>query len=233
MRVLLAEDDIMLGEALQEALMKQGFVVDWMKDGNSALHALQSEHFDLAILDLGLPRRDGMEVLSELRRLGNDLPVLILTARDTLDARVAGLDAGADDYLLKPFDMAELSARLRALLRRRAGRAHTTIQHEDIVLDPASQQVTCKGQPVVLPRREYMLLKELLEHVGEVLTRDRLETSLYGWMDEVESNSLEVHIHHLRKKFHPELIRTLRGVGYMIPKPADKPAEKPAAKADH
>lgn len=229
MRLLLAEDDIMLGEALQEALMKQGFVVDWMKDGHSALHALQSEHFDLAILDIGLPRRDGMEVLTELRRQGNHLPVLMLTARDALQARVAGLDAGADDYLLKPFDMAELSARLRALLRRQSGRAHSSISHGDIVLDPASQQVTYKGQPVTLPRREYMLLKELLEHAGEVLTRDRLESSLYGWMDEVESNSLEVHVHHLRKKFHPELIRTLRGVGYMIPKPINNPAPK----ADH
>lgn len=218
MRLLLAEDDIMLGEALQEALMKQGFVVDWMKDGHSALHALQSEHFDLAILDLGLPRRDGMEVLTELRKNGSDLPVLILTARDALESRVAGLDAGADDYLLKPFDMAELSARLRALLRRRSGRAQTRLVHGDIELDPASQQVNWKGQPVPLPRREYMLLKELLEHAGEVLTRDRLESSLYGWMDEVESNSLEVHVHHLRKKFYPELIRTLRGVGYTIPK---------------
>lgn len=220
MRLLLAEDDIMLGEALQEALMKQGFVVDWMKDGHSALHALQSEHFDLAILDLGLPRRDGMEVLADLRRHGSELPVLILTARDALESRVAGLDAGADDYLLKPFDMAELSARLRALLRRRAGRAQTRLVHGDIELDPASQQVRWKGDVIALPRREYMLLKELLEHAGEVLTRDRLESSLYGWMDEVESNSLEVHVHHLRKKFHPELIRTLRGVGYMIPKPA-------------
>lgn len=218
MRLLLAEDDIMLGEALQEALMKQGFVVDWMKDGHSALHALQSEHFDLAILDLGLPRRDGMEVLTELRKNGSDLPVLILTARDALESRVAGLDAGADDYLLKPFDMAELSARLRALLRRRSGRAQTRLVHGDIELDPASQQVNWKGQLVPLPRREYMLLKELLEHAGEVLTRDRLESSLYGWMDEVESNSLEVHVHHLRKKFYPELIRTLRGVGYTIPK---------------
>jgi two-component system response regulator QseB len=208
----------MLGEALQEALMKQGFVGDWMKDGHSALHALQSEHFDLAILDLGLPRRDGMEVLTELRKQGSDLPVLILTARDALSSRVAGLDAGADDYLLKPFDMAELSARLRALLRRRSGRAQTRLVHDDIELDPASQQVTWKGQLVPLPRREYMLLKELLEHAGEVLPRDRLESALYGWMDEVESNSLEVHVHHLRKKFFPELIRTLRGVGYTIPK---------------
>lgn len=222
MRLLLAEDDIMLGEALQEALMKQGFVVDWMKDGHSALHALQSEHFDLAILDLGLPRRDGMEVLSELRKQGSDLPVLILTARDALASRVAGLDAGADDYLLKPFDMAELSARLRALLRRRSGRAQARLVHGDIELDPASQQVTWKNQPVPLPRREYMLLKELLEHAGEVLTRDRLESALYGWMDEVESNSLEVHVHHLRKKFYPELIRTLRGVGYTIPKSSEQ-----------
>ncbi|MDP2228885.1 MAG: response regulator [Moraxellaceae bacterium] len=218
MRLLLAEDDIMLGEALQDTLMAQGFVVDWMKDGQAALAALHTGNFDLVILDLGLPRRDGMSVLTALRQSGNDIPVLILTARDALQDRIAGLDAGADDYLLKPFETTELAARLRALLRRRGGRARPELRHGDIVLDPASQQVTRAGNPVVLTRREYMLLKELLEHAGEVLTRDRLEASLYGWMDEVESNSLEVHIHHLRKKFDASLIRTLRGVGYMIPK---------------
>ena len=220
MRLLLAEDDIMLGEALREPLLKQGFVVDWITDGHSALHALLSEHFDLAIIDLGLPRRDGMEVLTELRRRGAKLPVLILTARDALEARVAGLDAGADDYLLKPFAIAELSARIRALLRRATGRAQPLLTYGDIELDPISQEVTYKTQAVVLPRREYMLLRDLLEHAGEVRTRDRLESALYGWAEEIESNSLEVHVHHLRKKFYPELIRTVRGVGYLIPKPA-------------
>mgnify|MGYP001627400424 CR=1 FL=1 len=218
MRLLLAEDDIMLGEALQESLMAEGFVVDWMKDGQSALTAARDGGYDLLILDLGLPRRDGMSVLGQLRRDGNELPVLILTARDALEDRVAGLDAGADDYLLKPFERAELAARLRALLRRRSGRARPELRHGDIVLDPAAQQVTQAGVPVNLPRREFMLLRELLEHEGEVLTRERLEAALYGWMDEVESNSLEVHVHHLRRKFGSDLIRTLRGVGYMIPR---------------
>lgn len=221
MRILLAEDDIMLGEALQDALIAQGFVVDWLKDGESALTALSTESFDLLVLDLGLPRRDGMEVLTEMRSRDIDLPVLILTARDATSDRIAGLDAGADDYLLKPFDLGELSARLRALLRRRAGRTRPEIIHGELRVDPASQHVSLAGQDVNLPRREYMLLKELLEHCGEVLTRDKLEAALYGWMDEVESNALEVHIHHLRKKLYPELIRTVRGVGYMIPRPGE------------
>lgn len=218
MRLLLAEDDIMLGEALQEALIAQGFAVDWLKDGESALRALCSEDFDLLVLDLGLPRRDGMAVLAELRRRGLELPVLILTARDATTDRIAGLDAGADDYLLKPFDIGELGARLRALLRRRGGRAHPDLRYGELRLEPAAQRVYWRDAEVALPRREYMLLKELLEHAGEVLTRDKLEAALYGWMDEVESNALEVHVHHLRKKLWPELIRTVRGVGYMIPR---------------
>lgn len=218
MRILLAEDDIMLGEALQEALIAQGFAVDWLKDGESALAAATTEDFDLLVLDLGLPRRDGMEVLRELRSRGQEVPVLILTARDATADRIAGLDTGADDYLLKPFDLGELSARIRALLRRRAGRARPEIRHGDLRLDPAAQRVWLRDQEIVLPRREYMLLKELLDHAGEVLTRDKLEASLYGWMEEVESNALEVHVHHLRKKLWPELIRTVRGVGYMIPR---------------
>ncbi|MDF2446479.1 MAG: two component transcriptional regulator, winged helix family [Moraxellaceae bacterium] len=221
MRILLAEDDIMLGEALQEALIAQGFAVDWLKDGESALEAARREDFDLLVLDLGLPRRDGMSVLAELRRRDNTVPVLILTARDATGDRIAGLDAGADDYLLKPFDIGELSARLRALLRRRAGRARPEIRHGELRVDPAAQRVFLREQEVALPRREYMLLKELLDHVGEVLTRDKLDAALYGWMDEVESNALEVHVHHLRKKLWPELIRTVRGVGYLIPKEGD------------
>ncbi|MDI1301285.1 MAG: response regulator transcription factor [bacterium] len=217
MRILLAEDDIMLGEALQDALIAQGFVVDWLKDGESALSAICSETFDLLMLDLGLPRRSGMDVLAEIRKRDIDIPVLILTARDATSDRIAGLDAGADDYLLKPFDLGELSARIRALLRRRSGRARPEMVHGELRIDPASQHVTYAGRDISLQRREYMLLKELLEHSGEVLTRDKLEASLYGWMDEVESNALEVHIHHLRKKLYPGLIRTVRGVGYMIP----------------
>ncbi|HET8731034.1 MAG TPA: response regulator transcription factor [Moraxellaceae bacterium] len=218
MRILLAEDDIMLGESLQDALMSKGITVDWLKDGDSALTAASSGDFDLLVLDLGLPGRDGMTVLRELRARGSDMPVLILTARDATTDRIAGLDAGADDYLLKPFDLGELSARIRALLRRRSGRAHPEIRYGDLRLDPAGQRVFLRGEEVNLPRREYMLLKELLDHTGEVLTRDKLEASLYGWMDEVESNALEVHVHHLRKKLWPELIRTVRGVGYVIPR---------------
>lgn len=217
MRILLAEDDIMLGEALQDALHAQGFVVDWLKDGEAALQALLNDSFDLLILDLGLPRRDGMDVLTEIRRREMDIPVLILTARDATRDRIAGLDAGADDYLLKPFDLGELSARLRALLRRRSGRARPEIRHGELRVDPAAQRVFLSENEIILPRREYMLLKELLDHAGEVLTRDKLEASLYGWMEEVESNTLEVHIHHLRKKFGSDFIRTVRGVGYMIP----------------
>lgn len=218
MRILLAEDDIMLGEALQEALIAQGFAVDWLKDGESALAAATSEDFDLLVLDLGLPRRDGMDVLTQLRQRGKEVPVLILTARDATPDRVAGLDAGADDYMLKPFDLGELGARIRALLRRRAGRARPEIRYGELRVDPAAQRVFLREQEINLPRREYMLLKELLDHVGEVLTRDKLEASLYGWMEEVESNALEVHVHHLRKKLYPELIRTMRGVGYLIPR---------------
>ncbi|MCC2638482.1 MAG: Response regulator arlR [Moraxellaceae bacterium] len=221
MRILLAEDDIMLGEALQEALIAQGFAVDWLKDGESALAAATTEDFDLLVLDLGLPRRDGMDVLTQLRQRGKEVPVLILTARDTPPDRIAGLDAGADDYMLKPFDLGELGARIRALLRRRAGRARPEIRHGELRVDPAAQRVFLREQEINLPRREYMLLKELLDHVGEVLTRDKLEASLYGWMEEVESNALEVHVHHLRKKLYPELIRTMRGVGYLIPRLED------------
>lgn len=217
MRILLAEDDIMLGEALQDALHAQGFVVDWLKDGEAALQALLNDSFDLLILDLGLPRRDGMDVLTTIRRREMDIPVLILTARDATSDRIAGLDAGADDYLLKPFDLGELSARLRALLRRRSGRARPEIRHGELRVDPAAQRVFLSENEIILPRREYMLLKELLDHAGEVLTRDKLEAALYGWMEEVESNTLEVHIHHLRKKLGSDFIRTVRGVGYMIP----------------
>jgi two-component system response regulator QseB len=159
-----------------------------------------------------------MDVLTEMRRRDIDVPVLILTARDATSDRIAGLDAGADDYLLKPFDLGELSARIRALLRRRSGRSRPEMIHGNLSIDPAAQRVLYCGKEITLQRREYMLLKELLEHTGEVLTRDKLEASLYGWMDEVESNALEVHIHHLRKKLYPELIRTVRGIGYMIPK---------------
>ncbi|MBD8706443.1 response regulator [Pseudomonas sp. NPDC078416] len=216
MRLLLVEDDVALGEGIHQALSREGYTVDWVKDGASALHALLSEVFDLAILDLGLPRLDGLAVLRRLRESGSALPVLILTARDATEDRIAGLDAGADDYLIKPFDLSELKARLRALLRRSAGRARVTIEHAGIRLDPATQQVSYKNEPVALTPKEYQLLYELLSPPGRVMTRERLMQLLYGWNEEAESNTLEVHIHHLRKKFSSELIRTVRGVGYLV-----------------
>jgi len=216
MRLLLIEDDVALGEGIHQGLIREGYTVDWVHDGASALHALLSEVFDLAILDLGLPKMDGLTVLRRLRESGSALPVLILTARDATEDRIAGLDAGADDYLVKPFDLSELKARLRALLRRSAGRASVMIEHAGIRLDPSTQQVTYNNDPVSLTPKEYKLLYELLSPPGRVMTRERLIQLLYGWNEEAESNTLEVHIHHLRKKFSSELIRTIRGVGYLV-----------------
>lgn len=216
MRLLLVEDDKALGEGLRLGLRQEGYTVDWLEDGASALHALLSEDFDLLVLDLGLPRMSGLQVLRELRRSGSALPVLILTARDATEDRIAGLDAGADDYLVKPFDLDELKARLRALLRRSAGRAELRIEHAGVSLDPSSQQVSYQGKPVPMTPKEYLLLHELLSQPGKVLTRERLAQLLYGWDEEAESNTLEVHIHHLRKKFSTDLIRTIRGVGYLV-----------------
>jgi len=215
-RLLLIEDDEALGEGIHQALVREGYTVDWLKDGSSALHALLSETFDAVVLDLGLPRMDGLEVLRRLRDSGATVPVLILTARDATEDRIAGLDAGADDYLIKPFDLAELKARLRALLRRSAGRARVVIEHAGICLDPSTQHVSYHGQPVLLTPKEYQLLHELLSPPGRVMTRDQLMQLLYGWNEEAESNTLEVHIHHLRKKFTSDLIRTIRGVGYLV-----------------
>ena len=218
LRILLVEDESALGEGIRVALKPEGYTVDWVQDGASALHALSHEAFDLAILDLGLPRRDGLEVLSRLRAGANPVPVLVLTARDATEDRIAGLDAGADDYLVKPFDVNELKARLRALLRRSFQRPQPILSHGEIRLDPVKHQVSYRGQAVPLQRKEFLLLHELLAQPGRVLTRDKLQQSLYGWGDEAESNTLEVHIHHLRKKLYPELIRTVRGVGYLVDK---------------
>ncbi len=218
MRILLVEDDPQLGDGLTVGLRQAGFAVDWLRDGRSADQALQSEGFDLIVLDLGLPGLGGMEVLHRARQRGQGLPILILTARDATGSKIEGLDAGADDYLVKPIDIDELSARVRALLRRSAGRAAPLLVHGELSLDPAARQLTRAGKPVELSAREYALLQMLLESAGRVLTRSQLEQSLYGWGDEPDSNALEVHIHHLRKKLGSELIRTLRGVGYTIPK---------------
>ncbi|MBB1485698.1 response regulator [Oceanospirillum sediminis] len=216
MRILLVEDEISLGEGLQTALKPEGYTVDWLSDGAQALQALETEVFDLVILDLGLPRMDGLTVLKKARSKGKDLPVLVLTARDAIQDRIDGLDSGADDYLTKPFDLTELKARLRALLRRSSGRSQSLIVFGDISLNPAGQQVYYQGNPVNLTRREYTLLHELISQPGHVFTRDTLQQLLYGWDEDVESNAMEVHIHHLRKKLYSELIRTIRGIGYVI-----------------
>ncbi len=218
MRILLVEDDPQLGDGLTIGLRQAGFAVDWLKDGNSADQALQSETFDFVVLDLGLPRLSGMDVLTRARRRSQNMPILILTARDATGEKVAGLDAGADDYLVKPIDLDELTARIRALTRRSAGRAEPLLIHGELALDPAAHTVTQAGLVVELSSREFSLLQQLLENAGRVLTRTQLEQSIYGWRDEPDSNALEVHIHHLRKKLGSELIRTLRGVGYTIAK---------------
>lgn len=216
MRLLLVEDDAALGEGICDGLRLEGYTLDWLQDGQSALHALSVESFDVLVLDLGLPRLDGLELLRRLRAAENAMPVLILTARDGLEDRIAGLDAGADDYLVKPFDLNELKARLRALLRRSAGRARVLIEHAGVSLDPATQQVRYNGQPVVLTPKEYLLLHELLAQPGKVFTRERLNQLLYGWDEEPESNTLEVNIYQLRKKLFNGLIRTVRGIGYLV-----------------
>ena len=218
MRILLVEDDEALGEGIRVALKPEGYTVDWARDGASALHALTHEDFGLAVLDLGLPRMDGLEVLQRLRAGANAIPVLVLTARDSTADRIAGLDAGADADLVKPFDVDELKARIRALVRRSFSRAQPVLEYREVSLDPVTQQVSYRGQPVALQRKEFLLLHELLAQPGRVLTRDRLQQVLYGWDEEAESNALEVHIHHLRKKLFPELIRTVRGVGYLVDK---------------
>lgn len=218
MRVLLVEDDALLGDGIRAGLKQAGFAVDWARDGHAGQLALETEEYALLVLDIGLPKLTGMELLKWLRARESKLPVLILTARDTVPDRVGGLDAGADDYLIKPFDLDELIARLRALLRRSGGQATPQLQHGNITLDPAGHQVYKDGQAVELSAREFTLLHELLLHTGRVHSREQLEQRLYGWGEEIESNSVEVHIHHLRKKLGNELIRTMRGVGYVIDK---------------
>lgn len=218
MRILLAEDDPQLGDGLMVGLRQEGYAVDWVKDGAAADLALKTEAYDLLVLDLGLPRQTGLAVLAALRARGQNLPVLILTARDATSDKVQGLDAGADDYLVKPVDLDELAARVRALLRRAAGRSQPQLCLGDLTLDPAARQVTLAGKSVDLSAREFALLQVLLENAGRVMTRAQLEASLYGWRDEPDSNALEVHIHHLRKKLGAERIKTLRGIGYTMPK---------------
>ena len=218
MRLLLVEDDLLLGDGISAGLKQDGYTVDWVHDGEVADHALQCEHFDIVVLDINLPRLSGIEVLKRLRDRCSDVPVLLLTARDSISDRVQGLDSGADDYLTKPFDLGELNARLRALLRRRSGRATPLLMNGALVLDPAARRVTLDGQDIELSQREFALLHVLMDNLGRVMPRSRLEEALYGWGTEVESNTLEVHIHHLRKKLGTAMIRTVRGVGYVMEK---------------
>lgn len=217
-RILLAEDDALLGDGLCAGLRQQGFQVDWVRDGAAAERELMSGSYAAAVLDLGLPRRDGMDVLRSARAAGVKTPVLVLTARDAVPARIAGLDSGADDYVLKPVDLNELGARLRALVRRAHGQTQELIEAHGVSLSAAARQVCLHGQPVALSTREFDLLHALMLNAGRVLTRDQLEQHLYRWGHEVESNAVEVHIHHLRRKLGAGLITTVRGVGYTVPR---------------
>jgi two-component system response regulator QseB len=218
MRLLLVEDDAMIGEAVRTGLRQEGFTVDWVRAAEAGDAALKAEAYALLLLDLGLPRKSGLDWLRELRRRSDRIPVLILTARDAVADRVAGLDGGADDYLVKPFDLDELSARVRALLRRHAGRAEPLLQHGGLTLDPATHEASYKGETINLSAREFALLAALLERPGAILSRAQLEQRLYGWGEEVESNAVEVHIHHLRRKLGAGFIRNVRGLGYTVSK---------------
>lgn len=221
MRILLAEDDPMLGDGLQAGLRQQGFQVDWVRDGLAAERELASGVYAAGVLDLGLPLKDGMEVLAGLRQQrarGAATPVLVLTARDAVPERIRGLDLGADDYVIKPVDLHELGARLRALVRRAHGQAQDTLRWGAVELEPSARQVRHDGAAVALSMREFDLLHALMRSAGRVLTREQLEQQLYSWGHEVESNAIEVHVHHLRRKLPPELIQTVRGVGYTVPR---------------
>jgi two-component system response regulator QseB len=218
MRVLVVEDDRMIAKGLHTALKQDGYAVDGVSDGRSAAAALRSSRFDVVLLDLGLPERDGLEVLRELRSRGDATPVIILTARDDVQSRIQGLDAGADDYIVKPFDLDEVAARMRSVLRRAAGRGDPCIRHRGITLDPVSRAVERDGVPVVLSAHEFAVLEALLQRPGTVLSRAQLEDRLYGWSEGIESNAVEVYVHGLRRKLGNDAIRTLRGVGYFVPK---------------
>jgi len=218
MKILLAEDDILLGEAIQASLDFEGISVDWFERGNEAEMAIQMNSYDGVILDIGLPGISGLEIVKKLRTQGNAIPVLLLTALGSITDRVTGLDSGADDYLVKPFDIDELLARLRALVRRAAGRVETSLQHQDIVLWPQAHRVEKAGQEITLSRYEYLILSHLLENRGHVYSQQALSDYVYEWNEEVESNTVQVHIHHLRKKLGKSLIKTRRGLGYVIEK---------------
>lgn len=217
MRILVVEDSTLLGDGIQTGLRQHGFTVDWVQDGVAADIAIKGESYAAVVLDLGLPRRSGLDVLKGMRQSRNATPVLILTARDSIEDRVSGLDAGADDYLVKPFDLGELAARLRALIRRSGGHAASTLTIGALSLDPASRMVTFRNEPRTLSAREFDLLHVLMSNAGRVMSRDQLASALYAWGEEIESNAIDVHLHHLRKKLSPEIVQTLRGVGYLMP----------------
>jgi len=225
LRVLLVEDDALLGDGIQAGLRLADYAVDWVRDGEAARLALQHHDYNACVLDLGLPKKDGLVVLKDLRGRGNATPVLVLTARDTHADKISGLDAGADDYLTKPFDLGELQARLRALIRRASGAASPVLEHGEVRLEPAAKRVTKNGETVTLSAREYALLHDLMTHRNQLRTRAQLEDSLYAWGAEVESNTVEVYIHHLRKKLGSEFIRTVRGFGYQLGEKAGRETE--------
>ncbi len=218
MRLLLVEDDLMIGEAVLDALRSEHYAVDWVRDGVMADTALRTESYDLVLLDLGLPKRDGLDVLRSLRERHQTMPVLVATARDAIGDRIAGLDAGADDYVVKPYDTDELLARIRALIRRSAGRAEPVFSHKGVALNPATREASVNGEPVSLSAREWAVLEPLLARPGVVLSRTQLEEKLYGWKDDISSNAVEVYVHGLRKKLGSELIQTVRGLGYVVPR---------------
>jgi len=223
MRILLAEDDALLGDGLRAGLRQRGFQVDWVRDGDAAARELRAQPYAAAVLDLGLPRMDGLAVLAAIRKARITTPVLVLTARDTVPERILGLDTGADDYVVKPVDLLELAARLRALVRRSHGRPDECLTAQDVVLDPASRTVRRADLPVVLSTREFDLLHAFMLGAGRVLSREQLEQQLYSWGQEVDSNAIEVHIHNLRRKLGSGLIQTVRGVGYMLLRDAPTP----------
>ncbi|PPD41814.1 MAG: DNA-binding response regulator [Methylobacter sp.] len=216
MRLLLVEDDEILGDGLVAGLTMEGYAVDWLTNGKLADEALKLNSYELIVLDLNLPDMDGLTILRNLRSRKDETPVMVLTAKDTVPDRVLGLDSGADDFVIKPFDLDEVCARLRALARRNEGRSVPTIEYKGVVLDPAAHQVTYNGEKVELSQKEFEILNFLMGNIGKVISRARLEESLYSWNSDIESNTVEVHIHHLRKKLDSSLIRTVRGVGYII-----------------
>ncbi|MBL6985652.1 MAG: response regulator [Methylobacter sp.] len=216
MRLLLVEDDEILGDGLVEGLKMEGYAVDWLTNGKLANEALKLNSYELIVLDLNLPDMEGLDILKALRTRKDETPVMVLTAKDTVPDRVLGLDSGADDFVIKPFELDEVCARLRALARRNEGRSVPNIEYKGIILDPASHQVTWNNEKIDLSQKEFEILSFLMSNIGKVISRARLEESLYSWDSDVESNTVEVHIHHLRKKLEPSIIRTVRGVGYII-----------------